>query len=77
MTKKTKCIIYDGFMMMTMTMTMTPDVNEKKWRHHDDLAVTVNDAAPWSGAVGGGGWVEFASVYQMALLMPPVKNSPF
>ena len=31
-----------------MTMTMTPDVIEKKWRRHDDLAVTVNDAAPWS-----------------------------
>ena len=28
MTKKTKCIIYDGFMMMTMMMT--PDVIEKK-----------------------------------------------
>ena len=26
---------------------MTPDVIEKKWRCHDDLAVTVNDAAPW------------------------------
>ena len=25
---------------------MTPDVIEKKWRCHDDLAVTVNDAAP-------------------------------
>ena len=25
---------------------MTPDVIEKKGRHHDDLAVTVNDAAP-------------------------------
>ena len=24
-----------------------PDVIEKKWRLHDDLAVTVNDAAPW------------------------------
>ena len=28
-------------------MTMTPDVIEKKWQHHDDLAVPVNDAAPW------------------------------
>ena len=26
---------------------MTPDVIEKKWRCHDNLAVTVNDAAPW------------------------------
>ena len=25
-----------------------PDVIEKKWRRHDNLAVTVNDAAPWS-----------------------------
>ena len=27
-------------------MTMTPDVIEKKWWGHDDLAVTTNDAAP-------------------------------
>ena len=25
---------------------MTPGVIEKKWRHHDDLAITVNDADP-------------------------------
>ena len=24
-----------------------PDVIEKKWRHHDDLAVILYDAAPW------------------------------
>ena len=34
-----------------MKMTMTPDVIEKKWQRHDDLAVTVNDATPCS--VGG------------------------
>ena len=28
-------------------MTMKPDIIEKKWRRHDDLAVTVNDAALW------------------------------
>ena len=26
---------------------MTPDVIEKQWRRHDNLAVTVNDASPW------------------------------
>ena len=39
---------------MTMTppshfeskMTMMPDVIEKKWRRNDDLAISVNDAAP-------------------------------
>ena len=25
---------------------MTPDVIDKKWRLHDDLTVTINDAAP-------------------------------
>ena len=25
---------------------MMPDVFEKKWQHHDDLAITINDAAP-------------------------------
>ena len=30
---------------------MTPKVIEKKWQRHDDLAITVKDAAPWfSGA---------------------------
>ena len=24
-------------------MMMTPDVKEKKWRCHDDLAVSIND----------------------------------
>ena len=24
-----------------------PDIIEKKWRLHDDSAVTINDAAPW------------------------------
>ena len=31
---------------------MTPVVIEKKWRRHDDLAVTVNDAAPWNAHLG-------------------------
>ena len=26
-----------------MTMLMTPDINEKKWLRHDDLAITIND----------------------------------
>ena len=29
-----------------MMMTMKLEVIEKKWRRHDDLAVSVNDAAP-------------------------------
>ena len=33
-----------------MTMTITPDVIEKKLGHHDVLAVTINDAAPWNAA---------------------------
>ena len=32
-----------------------PDVIGKKWRRHDDLAVTVNDAAPW--------WVDVKAVF--------------
>ena len=27
-------------------MMMTPDVIEKKWRCHDDLAITANNADP-------------------------------
>ena len=32
-----------------MMMTMMPDVIEKKWQHHDDLDVSINDASPCSG----------------------------
>ena len=44
-------------------MTMTPDVTEKKWQRHDDLAVNVNNPAPWKrlkqkGVVKNGFWFE-------------------
>ena len=32
--------------LFSMTLTMTSDVIEKKRRHYDHLAVTVNDATP-------------------------------
>ena len=31
---------------------MTLDMIEKKWGRHDSLAVTNNDAAPWSPLLG-------------------------
>ena len=53
-----KMTIYDGFMMMTTTPLIILNIKwrwgwrqtslKKKWRRHDDLAVTVNDAAPCS-----------------------------
>ena len=38
---------------MTMTMTMTSDVIKKKRGCEDDLAVTVNDVAPWYTQIAG------------------------
>ena len=51
-------MISDGFMTMTMmtpshflykmTMMITVGIIKKKRHTHGDLAVTVNDTAPWS-----------------------------
>ena len=53
-----KMTTYDRFMMMTTTPHIILNIKwrwpwcptplKKKWRRHDNLAVTLNDAAPWT-----------------------------